>query len=142
MKRKLALFGVILAALFMGGCATYDINLTHEQGYLWAAGVYLGQYNLYLDQVLKKDLPVETKALVKKDITKLTNDMLRTDLTDSEKTTLRKKKAILVKVWPLLRVWGTYVRTGVLTPGADYQTIDQLESLAIGLVTNLAKEGN
>lgn len=137
MRKRLAVCFVGL--LLVLGCATANVSLTHEQGYLWASNVYLAQYDLYLDQVLRPDLPVQDRIAVKKDVRLLRENMLRKDLTPEQKSILQGKKEILMAMDPLLKVWGNYVRSGAFVPVGDYTTIDQVEAAMIALVQRLLK---
>lgn len=130
----------LLLLLFIVGCVTANIEMSHEKGFIWASNIYTAQYNLYLDRILKKDLPIETKIAVKADPRLITQDMVRTDLTAAQKTLLADRKKIFTFVYPALMAWGQYVRTGMVDP--SYKDIQQIEAFVTNTLTTLLQGGD
>jgi hypothetical protein len=118
--------------------ATVDVTLTPEQRFLWAASVYQSQYDFYLDQTLRKDLPIETKIAIKKDPSLIKDDMVRKDLGEEQRKILAKKKLLLKTMHPILIAWGAYLKTGVLSP--SYSDIQTLEITITSIVNDLLGE--
>ena len=121
----------VLPILLLIGCAT--AQMTPEKTSLWMNSIYSFHYDEYLNQVLRPDLPPDILAEVKSDPAKVTQAMLRTDLTEAEKDVLRAKKAVLVELHPLLLTYARYVKDGQVPP-------EELSARAVQLVTILAKE--
>jgi hypothetical protein len=113
------------------GCATAPI--TPERSSIWMNAIYSFHYDQYLLQVLKPDLVPDILEMVREDPAKITPEMLRTDLTTSEKDALRLKKEILIELHPLLLTYARYVKYGQVPP-------EELSARVIQLVTLLAKE--
>ncbi len=80
--------------------------MTPKELATWALGVYNAQYDNYA---------------------KLS---VRTDLTEDYKKMLRKKKALMIEIWPLLRLYVGYVDSGMVPT-------QELETQIIGLIDDL-----
>ncbi len=113
MKTLTKLAAVLLAAVFLIGCPGLipkDMNspadMNPKELATWALGVYNVQYDNY-------------KVLA-----------ARTDLTEDYKAMLRKKKKVLMELWPLLKLYTGYVDSGVIPTQA-------LETKIIGLIDDL-----
>ena len=133
------LFTITILA-FGSGCMSKDIVMTKERGFLWASGLYEGQYNLYLDQVLKPNLTIVARVLIKENPRFLTQDMVRTDFTEAEAKELNAKKAIFLLVHNPLIVWGTYLKTGLFEPGEQFKTVAALEEFVVNHLTKLLEK--
>ena len=133
------LFTITVLA-FGSGCMSKDIVMTKERGFLWASGLYEGQYNLYLDKVLKPNLPIETKILIMENPKLLTEDMVRTDFTNTQAKELNRKKEIFLLIHNPLIVWGTYLKTGLFEPGEQFKTVVALEEFVVNLLTKLLEK--
>lgn len=115
MKRKylaLILLTTFLVAL-ISGCAGQNqalksVNdMTPKEKAVWMMGVYNDQYHDYLSQAAMAE-----------------------QLTPEAKEVLVKRKEILKKVWPLIKMYDGYVQTGAI-PDSDIekQIINQLNQL-------------
>ncbi len=134
MKRALRRSWMVLLVLALSvGCANMNVEMTQEKASVWMNSIYFFQYDRYLNQVLRPDLPSEVMAEVKADPAKITSGMMRTDLTDEEKKVLRAKRKILVELHPLLLAYAGYVKNGQIPP-------EEISARAMQLVTLLAKE--
>ncbi len=138
--RRLSMASVFLLVLFVVGCATMNVEMSHEKGFIWASNIYMAQYNLYLDRILKKDIPIEKKIAVKADPKLITQDMIRTDLTEAQKKILADRKKIFTFVYPPLMAWGQYVNTGMVDP--SYKDIQQIEAMVTNTLTSLLQGGD
>ena len=107
--KKLCIF--LFVVVFLAGCQfTQNLkspaDMSAKELGTWALGIYNAQYDNY--EVLAA----------------------RTDLTEDYKVMLRKKKAILVEIWPLLKLYAGYVDSGAIPT-------QELEVKIIGLIDDL-----
>lgn len=112
--KRITLFIAIIVML-LASCVLQDLkspaDMSAKELATWAMGIYNAQYDNY-------------KALV-----------VRTDLTEDYKEMLRQKKAILVELWPLLKLYIGYVDTGAIPT-------QELEAKIIGLIDDLILAGD
>ena len=113
MKRLTKLAVILLAVLFLIGCPGLipkdlksPADMNPKELATWALGIYNAQYDNY----------VTVSA--------------RADLTEDYKEMLRKKKKVLVELWPYLRLYVGYVDSGVVPT-------QELETKIIELIDNL-----
>lgn len=105
--RKLVSLCMIFSFLLVAGCATTSIVMTPKT----KAAMILATYNVQAEQ---------TKAMSN-----------RTDLTEAQKEVVRKKKAIIEKLDPLIKSYGLVVQAGGTPSAEDEQAIyDLIDDLA------------
>lgn len=126
MRRRI--LTIIPLMLLIGSCVTTP--LTPKQRVIWAANVYNAQYDLYLEQVLSEEIPYELRKSLKENPSLISQEMVRTDLTEDQKDVLRVKKQILTELHPLLLMAASYADQGMVPP-------EELESNIIRLVNKL-----
>jgi hypothetical protein len=106
--RKIAVLGITLAVLIAVGCATRNIVMTPKT----KATMILSTYVMQVEQ---------TKAMSH-----------RIDLTEAQKEMVRKKKAIIEKLDPLIKSYGLVVQAGGTPSVEDEQAIyDLIDDLAM-----------
>lgn len=121
-QRKVKWLTIMFCVLFIMSCVSTQnggtkslSEMNPKERATWMMGIYNSQARDY-------------KAMV-----------ARPDLTNEQKDTLRKKKAVLSQVWPLIKTYTAYVDSGA-TPTKDVEDqiitlINDLTALAIPVVT-------
>ncbi len=91
------MFLILLAVVFLVSCVTDQdkglksfADMSHKERATWMMGIYNSQARDY-------------KAMV-----------ARPDLTNAQKDILRKKKAALTEVYPLISTYTTYIESGAI----------------------------
>ncbi len=108
------MFLILLAVVFLVSCVTTNqdkglksfSDMSHKERATWMMGIYNSQARDY-------------KAMV-----------ARTDLTNAQKDILRKKKAALTQVYPLISTYTTYIDSGAIPTR-------QVEDEILQLITDL-----
>jgi len=91
--------------LLLSGCATMEVEMTAKDKAAWAMALYNAQYDDYLR------------------MTGMGN------LTEDQRQILRKKKAIMNELWPLLKLYAEYSKTGKIPTDLEQQVTDLINQL-------------
>lgn len=110
--KKLCIF-LFVVVFLLSGCTLQNLksptDMSAKELSTWAMGIYNAQYDNY--------------EMLAGQIT----------LTEEHKVILRKKKTIMVELWPYLKLYTTYVDSGAI-PTAE------IESKVISLIDRLIME--
>lgn len=119
----------IIAICIGAGCAALKEQvLTPRETVLWGMKVYNAEWERYVKQTVKPEYIQD----VIKDDREITNDMVRTDLSDEEWEVLETKKNILTDLFPIIEICDETVGAGNLPPEETRDDLIYLINRLIG----------
>jgi hypothetical protein len=116
-------------SIILGGCAYLQSQvLSPKQTLYWGMNVYNGEWDRYIRQTVK---PEYVKEVINDD-REVTEDMVRTDLSEEQWEILRKKKEILSELYPVVQMIDETLNAGGMPPEETRNDLISLINRLIG----------